>query len=417
MSEPHSALPESGTDWETLRGQMRAFGEADADWRNARTAVYTFNAGEDVLAVAKDAYAMYQTENGLGTLAFPSLKRMESEVVGIGLNLLNAPDGACGNLTSGGSESILMAVKTCRDQAAAAGRNVLGARVVVPVSAHLAFDKACHYLGLEIVRVPLAPDRRADPGAMAAAIDAETLMLVGSAPCFPYGLIDPIEALSDLAEERGIWLHVDACVGGYFAPFARMNGVEVPAFDFELPGVASISADLHKYGYAAKGASTIFHRSETQREFQVFDCGDWPGGHMKTPTAAGTRPGGAIASAWAVLHYLGVQGYRERAQVVCQTRERMMRAINALPDLRTYGEPMLGLFIFGSETLDTFQIYGRMLARGWFSGVVTDPRAIHQMLSPAHANVVDAYIADLEAAIAEVRSGESKTSPPSARYS
>ena len=417
MSPPRPALPKSGTDWDSLRARMQALGEGDADWRSARTAVYIFNAGEDVLSVAKEAYAMYQSENGLGPLAFPSLKRMEEEVIGIGLGLLAGPEGACGNLTSGGSESILMAVKTCRDQAAAAGRNVVGARVVVPVSAHLAFDKACHYLGLEIVRVPLAEDRRADPGAMAEAVDANTLMLVGSAPCFPYGLIDPIEALSDIAQDRGLWLHVDACVGGYFAPFARMNGVDLPGFDFSLPGVASISADLHKYGYAAKGASTIFHRSEAQRAFQGFESGAWPGGHMKTPTAAGTRPGGAIASAWAVLHYLGEEGYREKARIVCETRARMMTAINALPDLRTYGEPQLGLFLYGSETLDTFQIYGRMLARGWFSGVVTEPRAIHQMLSPAHADVVDEYLEDLEAAVAEVRGGGLSTTPVSARYS
>ena len=417
MSPPRPALPKSGTDWDSLRARMQALGEGDADWRSARTAVYIFNAGEDVLSVAKEAYAMYQSENGLGPLAFPSLKRMEEEVIGIGLGLLDGPEGACGNLTSGGSESILMAVKTCRDQAAAAGRNVVGARVVVPVSAHLAFDKACHYLGLEIVRVPLAEDRRADPGAMAEAVDANTLMLVGSAPCFPYGLIDPIEALSDIAQDRGLWLHVDACVGGYFAPFARMNGVDLPGFDFSLPGVASISADLHKYGYAAKGASTIFHRSEAQRAFQGFESGAWPGGHMKTPTAAGTRPGGAIASAWAVLHYLGEEGYREKARIVCETRARMMEAINAIPDLRTYGEPQLGLFLYGSETLDTFQIYGRMLARGWFSGVVTEPRAIHQMLSPAHADVVDEYLEDLEAAVAEVRGGGLDTTPVSARYS
>ena len=417
MSPPRPALPKFGTDWDSLSARMRALGEGDADWRSARTAVYIFNAGEDVLSVAKEAYAMYQSENGLGPLAFPSLKRMEEEVIGIGLGLLAGPEGACGNLTSGGSESILMAVKTCRDQAAAAGRNVVGARVVVPVSAHLAFDKACHYLGLEIVRVPLAEDRRADPVAMTKAVDANTLMLVGSAPCFPYGLIDPIEALSDLAQDRGLWLHVDACVGGYFAPFARMNGVDLPGFDFSLPGVASISADLHKYGYAAKGASTIFHRSEAQRACQGFESGAWPGGHMKTPTAAGTRPGGAIASAWAVLHYLGEEGYREKARIVCETRARMMTAINALPDLRTYGEPQLGLFLYGSETLDTFQIYGRMLARGWFSGVVTEPRAIHQMLSPAHADVVDEYLEDLEAAVAEVRGGGLDTTPVSARYS
>jgi len=396
---------------------MRALGEGDADWRSARTAVYVFNAGDDVTRVAREAYAMYQSENALGPLAFPSLERMENEIVQMGLGLLHGPADACGNLTSGGTESILLAVKTCRDQAAARGRDVAGARVVVPASAHLAFDKACHYLGLRIQRVPLASDWRADPGAMAAAIGEDTLMIVGSAPCFPYGLIDPIEALSEIAVKRGVWLHVDACVGGYFAPFARMNGVDVPPFDFELPGVASISADLHKYGYAAKGASTIFHRDPDQRAFQVFESGDWPAGLMKTPTVAGTRPGGAVASAWAVLNYLGVEGYREKARLVCETRARMMEAINALPDLRTYGDPRLGLFLFGSETLDPFQVYGRMLARGWFSGVVTEPRAIHQMLSPAHAGVVDEYLADLQEAVVEVRSGADPADPAMPRYS
>jgi glutamate/tyrosine decarboxylase-like PLP-dependent enzyme len=417
LSPPRTALPAKGVDWETLRARMQALGEGDADWRSARTAVYIFNAGEDVSRVARDAYAMYQAENALGPLAFPSLARMEAEVVEMGLGLLHGPEDACGNLTSGGTESILLAVKTCRDQAAAAGRNVAGAGVVVPASAHLAFDKACHYLGLRIHRVPLAADRRADPDAMAAAVDEETLMIVGSAPCFPYGLIDPIEALSDLALQRGLWLHVDACVGGYFAPFARMNGVDVPPFDFELPGVASISADLHKYGYAAKGASTIFHRDPDQRAFQVFESADWPAGLMKTPTAAGTRPGGAVASAWAVLHYLGVEGYREKTRLVCETRARMMEAIDAMPDLRTYGAPQLGLFLFGSETLDPFQVYGRMLARGWFSGVVTEPRAIHQMLSPAHAGVVDEYVADLAEAVAEVRAGKAPSDPARPRYS
>lgn len=416
MAEERVTLPARGSDWDSLRDRMEAMSRGDADWRSARTAVYVFNAGEDVLRVAKDAYAMYQSENGLGPLAFPSLRRMESEVISMGLGLLHGPEGACGNLTSGGTESILMAVKTCRDQAAAAGRDVRGARLVVPISAHLAFDKAAHYLGLEIVRVPLREDHRADVDAMARAIDERTIMLVGSAPCFPYGLIDPIEDLGRLAEERGLWLHVDACVGGYFAPFACMNGIAVPPFDFEVPGVASISADLHKYGYAAKGASTIFHRSEAQRAYQVFESDAWPAGHMTTPTAAGTRPGGAIASAWAVMNYLGVEGYREKARQVTDTREKLMRAIDAMPGLRTFGDPVLGLFLFGADDVDVFQVYGRMLARGWFSGLVTDPRAIHMMLSPAHANVADDYLADLEQAVAEVREGGGPGGGVEARY-
>jgi glutamate/tyrosine decarboxylase-like PLP-dependent enzyme len=418
-AERRVSMPEQGTDWDALRERMRDMGRGDADWRTGKTAVYVFHPGDDVLQVAKEAYAMYQSENGLGPLAFPSLKRMEDEVIGMGLGLLNGPEGACGNMTSGGTESILMGVKTCRDQAAAAGREVRDAEILLPYSAHLAFDKAARYLGLKIVRVPVAKDFRADVDAMAAAITDRTLMIVGSAPCFPYGLIDPIDRLSDLALERDLWLHVDACVGGYFAPFARMNGLPVEPFDFSLPGVASISADLHKYGYAAKGASTIFHRSEAQRAFQIFECEDWPGGHMTTPTAAGTRPGGAIAGAWAVMNYLGVEGYRAKARAVTDTRAKLMTAINAMDGLRTYGDPVLGLFCFGTEDegLDPFKMYGRMLSRGWFSGLVTDPRAIHLMLSPSHAESADQYLADLAEAVEEVRSGQAGGAPTRARYS
>jgi sphinganine-1-phosphate aldolase len=287
---------------------------------------------------------------------------------------------------------------------------------VLPRSAHPAFDKAAHLLGLRTVRVPVGADLRADPAAMAAACTPRTRMIVGSAPCFPYGVIDPIAALSDLALERDVWLHVDACVGGYFAPFARMNGVPVPPFDFELPGVRSISADLHKYGYAAKGASTIFHRSAEQWEHQVFRFDDWPAGGMLTPTMAGTRPGGAIAAAWAVMHYLGVEGYREKARQVCETRARMMAAIDAMPELRTHGEPLLGLFTYGSDRLDPFAIWGRLRRRGWFTGLTTEPRAIHLMLSPAHAKVAGEYLADLAEAVREVAAEGERADTTKATY-
>ena len=324
------SIPDKGAPWDAIQRELESFGKGDADWRSARTAVYVFNPGEDVMRVAKDAYAMYQSENALGPLAFPSLKRMEDEVIGMGLSLLHAPEGAAGNMTSGGTESIMMAVKACRDQARSEGRDTLDAEILAPISVHPAFDKAAHYLGLRVVRVAVADDLRADVGAMARAVTERTLMLVGSAPCFPYGLIDPIEELDALARQRGLWLHVDACVGGYFAPFARMNGIEVPAFDFELEGVRSMSADLHKYGYAAKGASTVMHRSEEQRAHQSFEFDGWPSGHMSTPNMAGTRPGGAIASAWAVMHYLGIDGYRAKARQVTDTREKLTRGVERL---------------------------------------------------------------------------------------
>lgn len=415
MTDLRRDLPEKGSDWETIRERLIGFGARDADWRRARTAVYVFHAGEDVLQVAKEAYALYQSENALGPLAFPSLAQMEREVVGTGLALLHAPAEACGSMTSGGTESILLAVKACREEARSRGVDTNGAEIVAPRSVHPAFDKAALYLGMRVVRVPVAADLRADVGAMAAAIGPRTLMLVGSAPCFPYGLVDPIAELSALALERGVWLHVDACVGGWFAPFARMNGVPVPDFDFALPGVRSISADLHKYGYAAKGASTIFHRSEEQWRHQVFQFDAWPAGGMTTPTMAGTRPGGAIASAWAVLHYLGVEGYREKARLVCATRAKLMGAIAAMEGLRTHGDPQLGLFTYGSDVLDPFAVWGQMTRRGWFTGLTTEPRAIHLMLSPAHARVADEYLADLAAALTAVRaSGE--RSDASARY-
>jgi len=416
MIEKTGRIPAAGHSWEEVRDALLEAGKDDVNWRDARTAVYVFNPGDDVMNVAKEAYALYQSENGLGPAAFPSIKKMEEDVVEMGLHLLNAPPGACGNMTSGGTESIMLAVKTCRDEAKASGRDVAGARIVVPRSAHPAFDKAAHYLGLEVVRVPVEKDFTADVDAMERAIDGNTLMIVGSAPCFPYGVIDPIGRIAEVAVSRNLWLHVDACVGGYFAPFARMNGVPLPEFDFGIDGVRSISADLHKYGYTAKGASTILHRSEAQREFQIYIFDDWPAGGMTTPTLAGTRPGGAFASAWAVMQYLGVDGYREKARIVTDTRRKLMAAIDEMDGLHTYGDPQLALFAFGSESADIFSVWGAMKERGWFTGVITEPKGIQLMLSPAHAEVADLYLEDLEAALGEVLAS-SETTSHQPRYS
>ena len=410
-------MPDSGADWPTLQASMRALASDDIKWRNAKTAVYVFNPGDDVMDVVKEAYAMFQSENGLGSAsAFPSLKRMEDDVVNMGLELLNAPEGACGNMTSGGSESIFLALKTCREQARAEGKNTRDAEIVMPRSGHPAFDKAAHYLDLKTVRVPVNGDWLADVEAMRAAISERTIMLLGSAPCFPYGLIDPLAALSDLALEHGIWLHTDACVGGYFAPFARMNGVDLPVFDFSLPGVRSISADLHKYGYAAKGASTIFHRTEAQRELQKFSCGDWPCGVMTTPSMAGTRPGGAIAAAWAVMHYLGVSGYRDKVRQVIETREYLAAGIEAIDGLRVVGAPQLGLIAYGSERYNMGDIWAQMRTRGWFSPVLDDPPAIHLMLSPAHAGVRDNYLNDLAEVCRQTGASEAPPGATKAQY-
>jgi glutamate/tyrosine decarboxylase-like PLP-dependent enzyme len=387
------SLPQKGAAWPGLKDRMTGMAQGDVRWRDGKTAVYVFNAGPDVERVQKEAYALFMSENGLGPVAFPSLKRMEDEVVGFALDLLHAPDEAAGTITSGGTDSITMAVKAARDFARK-HKGIAGPlNLVAPRSAHPAFDKACALMEIEVRRIGLK-DYLADPAAMAQACDGATVMIVGSAPNFPYGLIDPIAELSRLAVARDLWLHVDACVGGFLAPFVRMNGAAIAPFDFELPGVRSMSADLHKYGYCAKGASTVLFRSEELRRFMVFDFKDWPGGRMVTPTLAGTRPGGAISAAWAVMNFLGVEGYRAKQAEVVAARERIQAGVHVL-GFSVLGDPQLGLIAFTHPTTDCLAIWAKLRERGWFTSVTTEPRGLHLMLSPFHAQVADAYLADL----------------------
>lgn len=408
-------MPESGRPWPELQDEMIARGAGDAKWRDGKTAVYVFNAGKDVAQVQKEAYTLYMSENGLGPLAFPSLKQMEDEVVGMGLHLLHASDAAAGNITSGGTDSITMAVKTARDYAIAT-RGISGRpNIVAPWSAHPAFDKAAKMMSLDVRRIPLRDDLLADGAAMARACDDNTIMLVGSAPSFPYGLIDPIAELGKVAEDKHIWLHVDACVGGYIAPFVRMNGADIPPFDFEVPGVHSMSADLHKYGYCAKGASTVLFRSEDLHRHMIFDCDDWPGGRMITPTLAGTRPGGAISAAWAVMNYLGVEGYRQKQKQVTDAREAVEAGVRKL-GFEILGKPQLGIVAFSHPDVDVFAVYKRMYQRGWFTSLTTRPKALHLMLSPFHGTVTSTYLADLTASLEEVKAGDTDA-VTEARYS
>lgn len=407
-------MPSSGTDWKTLKQEMVKRGGGDAKWREGKTAVYVFNAGEDVAAVQKEAYTLYMSENGLGPLAFPSLKQMEDEVVGMGLSLLHAPEGATGTITSGGTDSITMAVKAARDYARAE-KGVSGpTNLVAPYSAHPAFDKAAKLMDIEVRRIPVGDDLLADGSAMSTAMDDNTIMLVGSAPSFPYGLIDDIGQLNTLAQQKNAWLHVDACVGGYIAPFVRMNGVDIAPFDFELSGVCSMSADLHKYGYCAKGASTVLYRSEDLHSHMIFDCNDWPGGRMITPTLAGTRPGGAISAAWAVMNYLGIDGYRKKQAEVTDARAAVEVGVREL-GFEVLGEPKLGIVAFTHKSADVFTVYKNMYRKGWFTSLTTHPPALHLMLSPFHRGIVDVYLGDLAESLAAA--GSEKAEGFEARYS
>lgn len=413
-------FPRRGQSWQVLEEQMQGFRERDVDWRNSRTGLYVFHAGDDVLDVGAKAYEMYHVENGLGLkTAFPSLNQMYSDVISNGLALFGAPNGG-GDMSSGGTESIFLAVKTCRDFHASLGKEVLGATIVAPFSAHPAFDKAAHYLGLEVIRVPVTDDHLADVAAMAAKIDERTIMLVGSAPCYPFGVIDPIRQLGELAQANGLWLHVDACVGGYFLPFLKAAGHSVRDFDFTVPGVRSISADLHKYGFAPKAASTVFYREKNEHQFQQFAFNAWPCGEMTTPTASGSRPGGAIAGAWAVQHYLGQNGYMERAQQVAEAHSIIARGVEefGLHALHAEALPILAL---ATPKGQMGPIWSGLRKQGWYLGGVQTPEALHMMVQPNHLRVAHELVAAIGQAVEGARHrassvGEGKDGNGGPRY-
>ncbi|MFI4988510.1 MAG: pyridoxal phosphate-dependent decarboxylase family protein [Alphaproteobacteria bacterium] len=397
-----TALPASGADWAALEPRMLEAKAGDADWRHGRLAVYVHYAGEEVLEVAKRAYMMFFSENGLGPAAFPSLARFEREVVEMTLGLLAAPPGAKGTMTSGGSESIFLAVKSARDRARARQPGIARPHIVAPSTVHPAFNKAAHYLGLAVNRIPSMADFRADAKAMAAAVTGETIMLVGSVPAFPHGVIDPVPALAEIARRKEIWLHVDACVGGFIAPFARRLGRPIPDFDFSVPGVASISADLHKYGFSAKGASTVLYADEEHFQYQAYAFDGWPRGRYVTQGFPGTRPGGAIAAAWAVMNHLGEAGYLDLARRIIATRETIEAGVVRL-GLEVWGKPELAITSYGSRALDIFAVADGLAAAGWFVGRLAAPSGIHLMLTIAHEPVVEEYLAAVAAAVAAVR--------------
>ncbi|MDB5998876.1 MAG: sphingosine-phosphate lyase-like protein [Rhizobacter sp.] len=406
---PRAELPKSGTPWTELKRELHDASQSDVDWRNGRVPMFIHYAGEDVLEVAKEAYRMYFSENGLGLRAFHSLARFEKEVVEMGLGLLHGDEDTRGAMTTGGTESIFLAVKAARDAAQerwnAAGQSHDVPEIVMARSAHPAFDKAAHFMGIKTIRTPLRADFTADPQAIAAAITPNTIMVVGSAPAFPHGVMDPIVELAAAAKARNVWMHVDACVGGYFLPFARQLGVVIEDFDFAVPGVTSISADLHKYGYTAKGASTLFFRDAASFAHMGYYFDNWPRGQYFTHTLVGTRPGGAIAAAWAVMNYLGEAGYQRITERVLNTRKALQKGLDAM-GLPTIGNPQLSVFAYGSPQVDMAGLGKGLTSRGWMVGYVNEPPGIHHMLNLTHEPVVGQYLDDVKASLAELPAGQ-----------
>lgn len=396
-------LPAKKRPREEVLSEMQELRERDVKWREGKTWSLVFNAGDEVTALLKEAYTMFFSENGLNPTAFPSLKKFEAEVVAMTASLLGGDDETVGNMTSGGTESILMAVKTARDWARAHDPASTALEMILPATAHPAFDKAAHYFSVKPVHVPVGTDFRADVAAIQAAITPHTILIVGSAPSYPHGVMDPIAELAQAAQEHDLLFHVDACVGGFMLPFVRKLGYPVPDFDFGVPGVTSISVDLHKYAYAAKGASVILYRNKELRRSQFFVTTDWSGGIYASPTMTGTRPGGAIAAAWAILNYLGEEGYLAIADTVMQTTVKLRDGIDALEGVHVLGDPAMSILAIGSDTLNIYEVGDEMTLRGWYMDRQQHPPSLHLTINHAHAQVADQFLADLERAVSKVK--------------
>lgn len=401
IDEPR--IPERGLDPHDILDHMRGMRAGDADWHSGQTWSLVYHAGDDHSAFLQEAHGTFFSENALNPIAFPSLRRFEAEVVRMTATMLNGDNNVVGTMTSGGSESILMAVKTYRDRARDLHPEIKRPEMVLPVTAHAAFLKAGHYFGVEPVLAPLAKDLGVDVGAMRAAIGPNTILLVGSAPNYPHGIIDPIEEIGSVALQKDLGFHVDACLGGFLLPWVELLGYPIPRFDFRVPGVTSMSADVHKYGFAAKGASTILYRGAALRRYQFHVSTGWPGGIYASPSMAGTRPGGSIAAAWAALKRIGRDGYLEKAQVMMETSRRLIEGINSIPGLRVLGDPPASVFAFASDEIDVYAVGDALDGRGWHMDRQIKPASLHLMITPIHAGIEDRFLGDLAATVEEVR--------------
>jgi len=403
MTEQSVQLPVDGKNKEEILDTMRSLRQRDVQWRQGKTFSLVYNVGEEVADILKEAYTLFFSENALNPTAFPSLRRMEAEVVAMTAALLGGDRNVVGNMTSGGTESILMAVKTARDWARVHKPNATYPEMVLPATAHPAFEKAAHYFGVKAVRTPVGDDYRADVDAIRKSITPQTILIIGSAPSYAQGVVDPISKLAKIALAEEILCHVDACVGGFMLPFVQRLGYPQLDFDFRVPGVTSMSADLHKYGYAAKGASTILYRDKELRRYQFFVYTDWTGGIYASPTMTGTRPGGAIAAAWAVMNFLGENGYLQIADIVMKTTLKLRAGIADISGISVLSDPDMSIISIVSNEHNIYEIGDEMTLRGWHLDPQQFPASLHLTVNRNHADVADQFLIDLETSVAAVR--------------
>jgi glutamate/tyrosine decarboxylase-like PLP-dependent enzyme len=401
-------IPQQGLSKEEILTTLQAFKSRDMDWKAGKVWCYVYHPGEDPADVTREAYLAYLNENGLDPSVFPSLLKLETDVVRAVINLLRGDSNAVGHLTTGGTESIMLAVKTARDRARVLRPQFREPEMVLPRTAHAAFHKAAHYLDVKPVVVEIDPQTfKVRPEDMRAAITPNTVMLAASAPNYSQGVVDPIAEIGAIAQDNDLLFHVDACVGGLHLSFLRKLGYEIPDFDFTVPGVTSISTDLHKYGYAAKGCSTILYRSKDTRKYQIFASTETTGYTLINPTVLSSKTGGPAAGAWAILNFLGEEGYKKIVEEVQAATRTLIDGINSIPGLEVLGEPVMSMFAFKSDLINVYQLADEMNKRGWyiqgqFSTPLT-PRNLHISVNHGTVHNIDALLKDLRECVEIVK--------------
>ena len=401
-------LPGNGRAHTAILADMQAMQQQEeAGWRDGYASGAVYHGDAAHIEFLNEVYALHSQTNPLHADLWPSIGKYEAEVVSMTAHMLGAShtdDEIVGTVSSGGTESILLAMKTYRDWARET-KGITAPEMIVPVTAHAAFWKAAQYFNIKLVTVPVDGNGRADWIAAKNAINKNSVVLAGSAPTFPHGVMDPISEMAALAQEAGIGFHTDACLGGFVLPWAEKLGYPVPPFDFRLPGVTSMSVDTHKYGYAAKGASVVLYRGRELRHFQYFAVADWPGGLYTSPTFAGSRPGALSATTWAAMLAMGEDGYLAATERILQTAASLREAIATMPDLQLIGD---SLFVvpFASQTVDIYRVLDGMAHKGWSLNGLHHPTCIHLAVTLRHTQpgVVERFLADLEEVVTAVKS-------------
>jgi glutamate/tyrosine decarboxylase-like PLP-dependent enzyme len=394
-------MPTKGWSADDVFEGLEAMRTRDVRWREGRAFSLAYHAGAEALAVAEEAYRRFSGENALSTDAFPSLKQIQAEVVAMAGVWLGATPSSAGFMTSGGTESILMAVKAARDRLLAE-RQIRQPNMVMPTSAHAAFAKAGAYFGVEVRRVVVGSDWRADVAAMQSQVDKNTVLIVGSAPQYPQGVVDDIVGIAKIATDAQINCHVDACMGGVTLAYLQRLGENIAPWNLQVPGVSSISVDLHKFGYTSKGASVIMYASKHLRSFQGFVTDDWLGGVYGSSGVLGTKSGGSMASAWAVMHFLGDDGYLRLTRQAREATLQLATVIRNTPELVLRAEPESTLLCFGAQdpsTLNVFAVADELSKRGWYVDRQTPPDSLHCTVNAIHHDKIDWFARDMHESV------------------